>query len=75
MRSDIVMYLRARLRAIASEAFGVQIEAPSGISEMRRALFDAVEAGKNIQRNIDGAENSGYTETNGGVSNDGNRMD
>ena len=62
-------------RAIASEAFGVQIEAPSGISGMRRALVDAVEAGKNVQLNIDNAENSGYTETNGGVSNDGNRMD
>lgn len=69
------MYLRARLRAIASEAFGVQIDEPSGISEMRRALLDAVETGKNVQLNIDGAENSGYTETNGGVSNDGNRMD
>lgn len=42
---------------------------------MRRALLDAVEAGKNVQLNIDGAENSGYTEENGGVSNDGNRMD
>lgn len=62
-------------RAIASEAFGVQIEAPSGISGMRRALVDAVEAGKNVQLNIDNAENSGYTEENGGVSNDGNRMD
>lgn len=62
-------------RAIASEAFGVQIEAPSGISGMRRALLDAVEAGKNVQLNIDNAENSGYTEENGGVSNDGNRMD
>lgn len=61
-------------RAIASEAFGVQIEAPSGISGMRRALLDAVEAGKNVQLNIDNAENSGYTEENGGVSNDGNRM-
>lgn len=69
------MYLRARLRAIASEAIGVQIEAPSGISGMRRALLDAVEAGKNVQLNIDGAENSGYTEENGCVSNDGNRMD
>lgn len=62
-------------RAIASEAFGVQIEEPSGISGMRRALLDAVEAGKNVQLNIDNAENSGYTEENGGVSNDGNRMD
>lgn len=62
-------------RAITSGAFGVQIEAPSGISGMRRALVDAVEAGKNVQLNIDNAENSGYTETNGGVSNDGNRMD
>ena len=53
----------------------MQIEAPSGISGMRRALLDAVEAGKNVQLNIDGAENSGYTEENGGVSNDGNRMD
>lgn len=61
-------------RAIASEAFGVQIEAPSGISGMRRALLDAVEAGKNVQLNIDNAENSGYTEGNGGVSNDSNRM-
>lgn len=61
-------------RAIASEAFGAQIEAPSGISGMRRALLDAVEAGKNVQLNIDNAENSGYTEENGGVSNDGNRM-
>ena len=34
-----------------------------------------MEAGKNVQLNIDGAENSGYTEENGGVSNDGNRMD
>ena len=57
-----------------SEAFGVQIEAPSGISGMRRAFLDAVEAGKNVQLNIDNAENSGYTEENGGVSNDGNRM-
>ena len=53
----------------------MQIEAPSGISGMRRALLDAVEAGKNVQRNIDDAENSGYTEENGCVSNDGNRMD
>lgn len=53
----------------------MQIEAPSGISGMRRALLDAVEAGINVQRNIDNAENSGYTEENGGVSNDGNRMD
>ena len=53
----------------------MQIEAPSGISGMRRALLDAVEAGKNVQLNIDDAENSGYTEENGGVSNDGNRMD
>lgn len=58
-------------RAIASEAFGVQIEAPSGISGMRRALLDAVEAGKNVQLNIDNAENSGYTEENGGVFYDG----
>ena len=34
-----------------------------------------MEAGKNVQLNIDGAENSGYTEENGCVSNDGNRMD
>lgn len=61
-------------RAIASEAFGVQIEALSGISGMRRALLDAVEAGKNVQLNIDNAENSGYTEENGGVPNDSNRM-
>lgn len=53
----------------------MQIEAPSGIFGMRRALLDVVEAGKNVQLNIDGAENSGYTEENGGVSNDGNRMD
>lgn len=53
----------------------MQIEAPSGIFGMRRALLDAVEAGKNVQRNIDNAENSGYTEENGGISNDGNRMD
>lgn len=53
----------------------MQIEAPSGISGMRRALLEAVEAGKNVQLNIDGAENSGYTEENGCVSNDGNRMD
>ena len=53
----------------------MQIEAPSGIFGMRRALLDVVEAGKNVQLDIDGAENSGYTETNGGVSNDGNRMD
>ena len=53
----------------------MQIEAPSGIFGMRRALLDAVEAGKNVQLNIDGAENSGYTEENGCVSNDGNRMD
>lgn len=33
--------------------------------------MDAVEAGKNVQRNIDDAENSGYTETNGGVFYDG----
>lgn len=52
----------------------MQIEEPSGISGMRRALVDAVEVGKNVQLNIDNAENSGYTETNGGVSNDGNRM-
>lgn len=52
----------------------MQIEEPSGISGMRRVLLDAVEAGKNVQLNIDNAENSGYTETNGGVSNDGNRM-
>ena len=52
----------------------MQIEEPSGISGMRRALLDAVETGKNVQLNIDNAENSGYTETNGGVSNDGNRM-
>ena len=53
----------------------MQIEAASGISGMRRALLDAVEAGENAQLNIDDAENSGYTEENGGVSNDGNRMD
>ena len=52
----------------------MQIEAPPGISGMRRALLDAVEAGKNVQLNLDDAENSGYTEENGGVSNDGNRM-
>lgn len=52
----------------------MQIEEPSGISGMRRALLDAVETGKNVQLNIDNAENSGYTEGNGGVSNDGNRM-
>lgn len=61
-------------RAIASEAFGVQIEAPSGISGMRRALLDAVEAGKNVQLNIDNAENPGYTETNGGVSSSGDKL-
>ena len=42
---------------------------------MQRVLLDAVEAGKNVQLNIDGAENSGYTEENGCISNDGNRMD
>lgn len=62
-------------RAIASDALGAEIGEPSGISGMRRALVDAVEAGKNVQLNIDNAENSGYTEENGGVSNDGNRMD
>lgn len=61
-------------RAIASDALGAEIGEPSGISGMRRALVDAVEAGKNVQLNIDNAENSGYTEENGGVSNDGNRM-
>ena len=33
----------------------MQIEAPSGISGMRRALLDAVEAGKNVQLNLDNA--------------------
>ena len=52
----------------------MQIEAPSGISGMRRALLDAVEAGKNVQLNIDNAENPGYTETNGGVSSSGDKL-
>jgi len=40
----------------------VQIEAPSGISGMRRALLDAVEAGKNVQLNLDNAGDMQYSE-------------
>jgi hypothetical protein len=40
----------------------VQIEAPSGISGMRRALVDAVEAGKNVQLNLDNAGDMQYSE-------------
>lgn len=40
----------------------MQIEAPSGISGMRRALVDAVEAGKNVQLNLDNAGDMQYSE-------------
>lgn len=40
----------------------MQIEEPSGISGMRRALLDAVEAGKNVQLNIDNAGDMQYSE-------------
>lgn len=43
-------------------------------SEGFAELLDAAIAGENAQPNIDNAENSGYTEGNGGVSNDSNRM-
>lgn len=41
----------------------MQIEAPSGISGMRRALLDAVEAGKNVQLNLDNAGDMQYSES------------
>ena len=40
----------------------MQIEEPSGISGMRRALVDAVEAGKNVQLNLDNAGDMQYSE-------------
>lgn len=40
----------------------MQIEAPSGISGMRRVLLDAVGAGKNVQLNLDNAGDMQYSE-------------